>query len=447
MRALLLILAVAARPALGATAVPPAFPFERKLTTLDNGLRVVVIKTPARGMFALYGVVGVGSRDEVEPGHSGFAHFFEHMMFKGTAKTPGDARTALLGRLGVDESGYTTGDFTTYHLAGPAAAFSEIIALEGDRYQHLRIEENQVKTESRAVLGEYNKNFSIPDRRAFEVLSDLAFDKHTYKHTTMGFLADIERMPKETVYAREFFRRFYTPDNLLLIVVGDVDEATVVAQVKEHFGAWKGKRAKTEVTDELALTKERRKAVPWDNPTQERLHVGWRVPSSVRDTKAAALSAILSGYMFSDASALSKQLVLDEQLVEKLSSGFSPRKDAALFPVAARIKEGKSPELVLERIQSALDAVAAGTVDARTFDAVKSNARYALLMDLVDPDTVAGSLAWYSGPWMDPGALDRVLDEMARATPADLAAFTKSWFGKEQRAVVTLKHAPKGGAR
>ena len=451
MRALVMTLLVAASPALAAASSPSSvFPWERPLVTLDNGLRVVVVTTPAKGTFALYGVVGVGSRDEVEPGHSGFAHFFEHMMFKGTTTTPADARTALLGRLGVDESGYTTDDFTTYHLAGPTAALAQIIALEGDRYQHLSIEEDQVKTESRAVLGEYNKDAAKPDEKAFEVLSNLAFDKHTYKHTTIGFLADIERMPRETAYARSFFRRFYTPDNLLLIVVGDVDQASVVQQIKQAFGGWTGKRATTTIKDEPALTTERKTAVPWGSPTLERLHVGWRVPSTVRDVKAAALTGLVAGYFFSDAAALTKRVVLEEQLAEELSTGYALHRDAALFPVVARLKEGAAPDVVLERIQAALDRAAAGEVDQRAFDAVKSHLRYSLIMNLTDADSIAGTLAWYSGPSMDVTTIDRVLDEMARTTPADLSAFVKAHFGRDRRAVVTLKYVPAakvGGAK
>ncbi len=448
MRALALAFLVAAGPALAAASSPPSvFPWERHQTTLGNGLRVVVVRTPARGTFALYGVVGVGSRDEAEPGHSGFAHFFEHMMFKGTKTTPADARTALLGRLGVDESGYTTDDFTAYHLAGPASALAQIIALEGDRYQHLSIDEDQVKTESRAVLGEYNKDAAKPDEKAFEVLSGLAFDQHTYKHTTMGFLADIERMPNETAYARSFFRRFYTPDNLLLVVVGDVDPAGVVKQVTQAFGGWRGKRARTDVADEAPLTAERRKAVAWGSPTLGRLHVGWRVPSTVRDLKAAALTGLVAGYFFSDAAALTKRVVLEEQLAEQLSAGYALHKDAALFPVSARLKDGVAPDAVLERVQAALDRVAAGDVDQRAFDAVKSNLRYALLMNLTDADSIAGTLAWYAGPSMDVTAVDRVLDEMARATPADLSSFVKAHFGRDRRAVVTLAHDAAGGAK
>src|SRR5437762_1820761 len=113
------------------------FPYDLNETTLDNGLKVVVVPVEGSGMFAMYGVVGTGSRDEVEAGHSGFAHFFEHMMFRGTKKFPSDKRVALLGSLGVDESGFTTDDFTAFSLQGPKEALSKIVELEGDRYQNL----------------------------------------------------------------------------------------------------------------------------------------------------------------------------------------------------------------------------------------------------------------------------------------------------------------------
>lgn len=425
-----------------------AFPYAMSESTLPNGLRVVVIPTDTRGMFALYAVVGTGSRDEVEAGHSGFAHFFEHIMFKGTKKTPADARTALLASLGVDESGYTTDDFTTYHLQGPKEALAKIVELEGDRYQNLWFSEDAFKTESKAVLGEYNKNYSNPDQKAWEVMSDLAFDKHTYKHTTMGFLKDIQQMPNEYKYALAFFKRYYTPDNVLMIVAGDVKADDVQKLVEQHFGKWSGKRVKVDIRDEAPLTKERRTKVSWDNPTLERLHVGWRVPSSVRDPKAGALSLLLKGYLFSDSSALFKQLVLDEQLSENVDAWFDVHKDASLFPVNARIKEGKTPDAVLERVQSALDKVAQGGVDQKRFDAVRSNLRYSMLMGLTSADSVAGTVAYFAGPSMDAHAVDAVLAAAATLTPADLVAFTKQNFGAQQRAVVTLAHTPaKGGAK
>ncbi len=402
-------------------------------------------------MFALYEIVGTGSRDEVEPGRSGFAHFFEHIMFKGTTKVPADARVALLASLGVDESGFTTDDFTGYSLVGPSEALPRILELEADRYQNLTYGEDVFRVESRAVLGEYNKNFSNPDNKAEEALFDLAFDKHTYKHTTMGFLKDIEAMPEGYAYARTFFQRFYTPDNVVLVVVGDVDAPAVHAAVAAAFSAWRGRRARTDLPDEAPLAAERRKMIGWANPTQDRLHVGWRVPSAVDDPKNAALGLLLQGYVFGPSSALTRRVVLEEQLAESVDGAWSPHKDASLFPVSATIKEGGRPDDVLERIQAQLDDVAAGRIDPRRFDDVRSHLRYGVLMGLTSPESIAVTLVLASGPSLDTGALDASSAAMAGLTPADLQAFARAYFGRNQRAVVVLHHDPvtpaAGGAR
>ena len=449
MRALFFMLL--ATPALASQVIPgkpsveKVFPYAYETKTLDNGLRVVVIPTDSPGWFALYELVGVGSRDEIEKGHSGFAHFFEHMMFKGTKRFPAAARTALLSDLGVDESGYTTDDFTVYHLQGPTTALPQVMELEGDRWQNLEYAEADFKTESQAVLGEYNKNFSNPDNKAYERLSDLAYDQHTYEHTTMGFLADIKKMPERFAYSRKFFERFYTPDDVVIVVAGDVRNDAVHALVQQHFGAWKGERAKTDLKDEPPLTKERRAHVDWDNPTLPRLHVAWRAPSLTRDPKGAAVALVLSSYLLSEASPLYRSLVLEERLVEALSSWYEPHKDAPLFPVVARLKEKTDPDVVLARVQAALDEVAAGKIDAARLEAAKSNLRYELLMRLTSADAVAGALVYQMGPTLDPASLDRLYGAVRAATPADLAALAKERFGADRRAVVTL--ATKGGAQ
>ncbi|MDP2345691.1 MAG: pitrilysin family protein [Deltaproteobacteria bacterium] len=421
-------------------AVPPTFPYERFEKKLDNGLRVVVVPTDQSGFFALYELVGTGSRDEVEPGHSGFAHFFEHIMFRGTKRFPADKRVALLSSLGVDEGGYTTDDFTGYSLIGPKEGLKSIFELEADRYANLEYSEDDFKTESRAVLGEYNKNFANPDEKAFEALSDLAFDKHTYKHTTMGFLKDIERMPKEYKYSREFFKKFYTPDNVMLVVAGDVDVAAVHALAAASFGGWKGTRAKTVVEDEPGLAAERRKAIGWENPTEDRLHVGWRVSSSVDDPRQAALGMLLKSYLFSDSSDLTKAVVIGEQLAESVECSWEWHKDASLFAVAAKIKEGKSAEDVLARIQQQLDNVSLGKINDRRLADVKSNLRYSLLMNLTSAENIGGTLAWLSGPAMDTSFVDAVYGALGEVGPKDLQDMAKTRFGAQQRAIVTLKH-------
>jgi zinc protease len=445
-----MLLATALALALAAPAAPPILPWTMNEQRLDNGLRIVVIPTDKSGSFAMYEMVGTGSRDEVEAGHSGFAHFFEHMMFRGTKKYPADARTALLAKLGVDEGGYTTDDFTGYSLQGPKQALDELFTLEADRFANLEYSEDDFKTESRAVLGEYNKNFSNPDEKAYEALANLAFDAHTYKHTTMGFLKDIERMPKEFAYSRDFFRRFYTPDNVLIVIAGDVDPAAVQAKAKAAFSSWKGTRQVTKLDDEPALTAPRSLVVEWANPTQRRVHLGWRVPSAVDDPKQAALGLLLKAYLFSNSSDLVKGLVLGgkgaEAPAEQVDCWWDVHKDASLFPVAVRVKDGADVAAVVDRVQAELDAVAAGKVNDRRFNDVKSNLRYSLLMSFTSADRIAGTLAWMTGPSMNPGFTEALFAALADTSVVELQRYVSTSFSAQQRATVELHHTAATGA-
>src|SRR3954468_265275 len=134
------------------------FPYPIQPETLPNGLRVVFVPMDSPGLFAYFTLVRVGSRDEVEPGHTGFAHFFEHMMFRGTKRFPAEAQQQLVQRLGLDSNAFTWDDETVYYYSGPNQALAEVIELEADRFQHLEYDVEAFRTEAKAVLGEYNKN-------------------------------------------------------------------------------------------------------------------------------------------------------------------------------------------------------------------------------------------------------------------------------------------------
>ena len=172
---------------------------------LANGLQVMAIPFDSPGIVAYVTVVRTGSRNEVEPGHSGFAHFFEHMMFRGTKKHPAGEYNEALKAMGADSNAFTTDDRTFYHIVGPAAKLETMFDLEADRFQNLEYAEDAFRTEAGAVLGEYNKSASNPFQPLDERLRELAFKKHTYKHTTIGFLADIKDMPNQYEYSKSFF--------------------------------------------------------------------------------------------------------------------------------------------------------------------------------------------------------------------------------------------------
>ena len=181
---------------------------------LDNGLTVLSVPFDSPGIIAYYTVVRTGSRNEVEKGLSGFAHFFEHMMFRGTEAYPQEKYNDVLKSLGADSNAFTNDDWTCYHMTIPATALATAVEIEADRFQNLKYDEPSFQKEARAVLGEYNKSASSPFLKLNETMQNTAYTTHTYKHTTIGFLADIEDMPNQYAYSKVFLRPLVPPREL-----------------------------------------------------------------------------------------------------------------------------------------------------------------------------------------------------------------------------------------
>ncbi|HET6268403.1 MAG TPA: pitrilysin family protein, partial [Acidobacteriota bacterium] len=224
-----------------ATTATSLFPYQYQETTLPNGLTVILIPMKNAGLVSYFTVIHAGSRNEVEPGKSGFAHFFEHIMFKGTDKYPGDVRNKITTEMGADTNAYTSDDMTVYYLHFPDRYLEKVVDLEADRFMNLKYSLADFQTEARAVLGEYNKNFANPFFQLEERLRDVSFDASSYKHTTMGFVKDIQDMPNQYEYSLQFFKRFYRPDNATILITGNFDPAKALELVKKYYAPWQGK--------------------------------------------------------------------------------------------------------------------------------------------------------------------------------------------------------------
>ena len=163
--------------AFAAQAPQKVFPYAYSQEDLPNGLRLVTVPTDFPNIVAAFIVVQTGSRNEVEPGHTGFAHLFEHLMFKGTEKFPTAKYDETIKRLGAASNASTNDDYTVYHTTFSKEDLGTVMEMEADRFQNLKYTEAEFKTETLAVLGEYNKNGGNPFRKLSEVLADTAFDR------------------------------------------------------------------------------------------------------------------------------------------------------------------------------------------------------------------------------------------------------------------------------
>jgi len=441
----LLVAAPAPTPAPTATpAKAAAFPFKIHQKTLPNGLKVVVIPTGMPNLVSLQIPVSTGSRNEVEPGKSGFAHFFEHMMFRGTPSTTPDQWNAQLQKSGASQNAYTSDDLTNYHTLFAKEDLETWIRLEADRFQHLSYDEGAFKTESRAVLGEYNKNSANPMGKLFEVQRDAAFTTHTYKHTTMGFLKDIEDMPNQFAYSKQFFQRWYKPENVTVILAGDVEPERTFALVEKHFGAWRRGTAKPPVIPvEPAPKGPVSVHVPWDTPTLPWMTVAFHTPArySTRDKASSALD-FAARELFGPQSELYQRLVVKEQKVDQFFSTGGDSKDPDLFTIGARLKDGADLAYVRDLILETCARGVALPFSATKLEEAKTEARLGFQRSLDSTNAIASMVARLTSYDRDPEAVNKVIALSETVTPADLSVIAKATFKDEARVITTLCHGP-----
>ena len=316
----------------------PVFPFPIEKTTLENGLTVISVPFDSPGIIAYYTVVRTGSRNEVEKGLSGFAHFFEHMMFRGTEKYPPDKYNDVLKSLGADSNAFTTDDWTCYHMTIPSSTLATAVVIESDRFRNLKYDEPSFQKEARAVLGEYNKSASSPFLKLREAMQNTAFTKHTYKHTTIGYLEDIKDMPNQYAYSKTFFDRWYRPENCTIVVTGDVKHAELVSLVRAHYGSWARGKAAVEIPVEPAQTEPRSGHLSWPLPTLPTLYLAYHVPAADPANPDTPALGALAQAVFGETSPLYRQLVLKEQKVVTLMADTSENRDPGLFSIMARVR-------------------------------------------------------------------------------------------------------------
>ena len=417
------------------------FPYPVHRALLDNGLAVVTVPYDSPGIVAYWTIVRAGSRDEVEEGRSGFAHFFEHMMFRGTDRFSMAAYNDVLKGLGADTNAFTSDDLTAYHNLAPASALETLMTLESDRFLHLNYSEEDFKKEAGAVLGEYRKNASNPIQTMHEALRERAFTAHTYKHTTIGFLRDIEAMPGQYEYSRRFFDRFYRPENCILLVVGDADPAQVERMARRFYGSWARGSHATRVPAEPPQKESKRVELTWPSPTQPLLYAAYHAPAFTTETAGVAALDLVSQLLFSESAPLYQKLVVHDAIADVLTGGAEDHRDPYLFTWLARAKQEADLPRIEAEVTAALDLMTREPVPVERLKRARSHLRYAFAMHLDTPGAVARSLAHYLSLTGDPGTINRLYALYETVTPEQVRDAARRVFTPSGRTVVTLRAA------
>jgi zinc protease len=439
MKLLIIASLVLCLPLLGlAQQTRKAFAYDYTIDNLPNDLRLITIPTDYPNLVALYIVVQTGSRNEIEKGKSGYAHLFEHLMFRGSERYSGQERDAILKKAGADANAYTTDDRTVYHEVFSKDDLDKVLEIEADRFQHLKYPADAYKTETKAVLGEFNKNSADPEEKAYEVLRATAYQRHTYSHTTMGFIEDIEDMQNQYDYSWEFYRRYYRPEYTTIVLVGDVKRDDALAMVKKYFGDWKRGNYTPEIPAEADQKEPRQKHVDWPSDTLPLVYVAFRGPAYSDYKKDKAALDLLAPIAFGENSDLYQKLVLKEQKLDSLSYSFEDRADPELFLVAAKVKDVKDTDYVRQQILETYKRFATEPVAQARLDSTRSRLRYEFALAMNSSEAIANSLAGYIGLRRTPLTIEKLFALYDTITPQDIREMAAKYFVDNRRSIVTL---------
>jgi zinc protease len=412
------------------TAAPPAS------FTLDNGLQVLVIpdhRTPVVTEMIWY---KVGSADET-PGKSGLAHFLEHLMFKGTEKHPIGEFSQTVLRVGGNENAFTSVDYTGYFQRVPREQLPTMMAFEADRMTGLVLKDENVLPERDVVLEEYNMRVAnSPDARLIEQIMAALYLNHPYGRPVIGWHQEIEKLNREDALA--FYRRFYAPNNAILVIAGDVEAADVRPLVERNFGgipaqpAIPARRIRPQEPDPVAP-----RTVTLSDPRVEQPSVRryYLVPSATTAAagESAALDVLAQLLGSGSNSYLYRALVVDKPLAVSANASYSSISlDPTQFSVAASPRQGVSFAEIEQVIDGVIADVVQNPIRAEDLERVKTQ----LIAEAIyAQDNQAVLARWYGGALTTGLSIEDIRswpDRIRAVTAEQVRAAAQKWLDKKR---------------
>jgi zinc protease len=385
---------------------PEPRPFARvRAATLDNGLKVLVREEHTAPLASVWCWYKVGSKDE-RPGLTGVSHWCEHMNFKGTTNIPRDQVKGIIEQFGGTWNGYTWIDQTTYLETATRDALDRMLFIEAERMANCLYHPDDCESERTVIISELQGGENDPDVLLDQEVTATALKAHSYRHPTIGWLADLQSMSREDLYGH--YRGFYIPNNATLVIVGDVETDDVLRRVERHFGGIAAGPAPERLrTVEPESTGERRVTIRREGTTAY-LKVAYHAPAAAdgRFFPALLLDAVLTGAkgvnLWSSFRGVPPQrrARLYRALVERgLASGVSgamlPTAQPFLYVISATATEGVSLSAVESALLEEVDRVRAEGVTAAELERAKKQLQARFVFDNDSVTNIAHQLGYF----------------------------------------------------
>ena len=434
---------LATGPAPSAAVRPPKLDYA--MTTLPNGLQVVMLEDHSTPIVHAEIWYHVGSKNE-RPGRTGFAHLFEHMMFKGSKNVEPEGHPSWISSVGGQSNAYTTEDATVFWQTFPAQYLPLVLWLEADRLASLRIDEKVLQTEREVVKEERRMRVeNQPYGRLNEIVYDQAFTVHPYKHPTIGSMADLEAASIEDV--RDFFRTYYVPNNATLVLVGDFDPKDALGMVRQYLGRIpkSSRPVPRNIPKEPPQTKERR----------VHLEENWPLPAVVVahhitfDGHPDSYPLHIASKVLSDgqSSRIHRKLVYEKQLALAAFGGGNIIEDPNLFFAVAIVQPGQKPEDALTALIAELDRLKAEPITEAELQQAKNQWARDYVFGRESNKDKASHLGHAAVIHDDITTADGEFDLLMNITAADVQRVAQTYFRPENRLVLTIMpRGSNGGA-
>src|SRR6267142_2048803 len=446
----MLAAAVLAGGVIGATTQPSSAAsrppkLQYQITTLPNGLTVVLSEDHSTPIVHLQLVYHVGSKNE-KAGRTGFAHLFEHLMFKGSKNVQPEAHTSMLASVGGQSNAYTTDDETVFWETVPSQYLPLILWLEADRMATLTIDKDTFTNEREVVKEERRMRVdNQPFGRLNEIIYDQAFAVHPYKHATIGSMEDLEAASVEDV--RDFYRTYYVPSNATLALVGDFDSAQAMQLITQYLG--RVPKAEREVPRDIPKeppqTKEKRVTLqqPWPLPA---VVVAYHITN---DGNPDSYPLHIAAKVLSDgqSSRIYKKLVYETQLAVAAFGQANLIEDPNLFYAVAIVQPGHKTEDAANALIGEMERLKTEPITDHELQRTKNQFARDYILQRESNQSKAGVLSHAVVIHRDIKTADGEFEIFQNMTVADVQRVARTYFKPENRLVLTLMPSGKAGAQ
>jgi zinc protease len=437
---LALAVIVASGPGSSAAVRPPKLDYT--MTTLPNGLQVVLLEDHSTPIVHTELWYHVGSKNE-KPGRTGFAHLFEHMMFKGSKNVEPEGHPSYIVSIGGQSNATTNEDATIFWQTTPAQYLPLVLWLEADRMASLRIDEQAFKTEREVVKEERRMRVeNQPYGRLNEIIYDQAFKVHPYKHPTIGSMNDLEAASIGDV--RDFFRTYYVPNNATLALVGDFDTKEALSLVTQYLGRVpkSDRPVPRDIPKEPPQTAERRVNLTesWPLPA---VVVGFHITYDGHPDSYPlhVVSKVLSD---GQSSRIYRDLVYQKRIALAAFGGGNIIEDPNLFYAVAIVQPGKTPQECIDALIAEFEKLKTEPISANELQQAKNQFARDYIVGRESNADKARTLAHAVVIHNDIKTADAEFDIFMNTTTADVQRVAKSYFTAENRLVMTIM--PRGAA-